>query len=1104
MSALTDPMGFKLATLVEAQRGMTESEVLRYLVTGELPDLSQLPDEPEIITPPSDAQVLPISVATDWLAGRFTDAVVASGIAFKFNPNQPRDNDGKWTDGTPGIDSPDFPSPSGTESATTAAPAGKKITPAVIYKKHADGATVARRADGARMRWDAGAKKFVVERKITQPGIEKPDVKSVTPTASWPFRYEEAFDVQADLGSLAQLTDDDYAASGEYHLMKLPVSALIPTQADDEMEWGDGDEYGATGKPFVVDLDGDLFLIDGHHRAKKAGPHGQIEAWVRPVDTGEQVSWHEITRLTKTAAYEDTKVPGRWFEPGDAPAQPTQQKIGQKITGSPVKQIGEPGAITKITSVADAQSLRSEVTGDTDSDEYIRRALDGLEEFGPEVATTYVSRDESGKLTGAMTIVDHVTDANEDDLSPYSVIDYIGARGDGAGRKLVKQAIEHALETDTVIYAEPTSQSSGFWAKMGFRPDPLGEGVDFHGLTYDEAVDWPPARTVTPKVTPKPKTKSPAKKVSSKLTPEERAAVKVWQGAGHEKIQEALRNGDTTPEVALLDAAIEKQKPLGERTLYRAVTHNYTPDELLTVGNVFTDPGYMATSKSHPEGTLFENWHHIIISTPANAKGLDVRSGPYDEVLLPRGSRLRIDKVDDTRRREGYTDVYYDVYATLLLGDDKPSDQEIALDEGDAASITPPQTSSDPPTVVEPTVEMNDTKKINPTQSDPFTAVPLDGGQTSDANLRRTVANYRGPAGQVMNASLRGWAPSDSPITRKMIKTLDDAMAKSKLTDDVTVHRGVRNTHLIFGQPLPVGDATGFTWTDGGFPSTTVSESAVDAFTDASSNTAVLSITVPAGVGAIKISDVDDEGEILLNRGLTFRVTRDNGVVDGRRQLDVEVLRDQLAPVDEVEEIDDKVIVAATEAHTGAMIALVPTDADAQRLAVDGGEPADELHTTICYLGQAALIPPEVRDSLIDCVTECAMRLPTIIGEAFAVSAFNPVIAAASGREPCVTALVSGSLLQRAYDMIAFDSYDVLGQAGVAYPTPHKPWIPHITLVYTDDADASVFVDRLGPVTYDRVRLAFGGDVYDIPLGDHGGVNDGMLTPQYDDGGDET
>lgn len=45
MSALTDPIGGMLDRQVAAARGMTDAEALRFLATGELPDLSRPPDE---------------------------------------------------------------------------------------------------------------------------------------------------------------------------------------------------------------------------------------------------------------------------------------------------------------------------------------------------------------------------------------------------------------------------------------------------------------------------------------------------------------------------------------------------------------------------------------------------------------------------------------------------------------------------------------------------------------------------------------------------------------------------------------------------------------------------------------------------------------------------------------------------------------------------------------------------------------------------------------------------------------------------------------------------------------------------------------------------
>ncbi len=50
----------------------------------------------------------------------------------------------------------------------------------------------------------------------------------------------------------------------------------------------------------------------------------------------------------------------------------------------------------------------------------------------------------------------------------------------------------------------------------------------------------------------------------------------------------------------------------------------------------------------------------------------------------------------------------------------------------------------------------------------------------------------------------------------------------------------------------------------------------------------------------------------------------------------------------------------------------------------------------------------------------------------------------------------------------------------------HRPWIPHITLAYTDDPSmAADLTDMTGqPVMFDRLRVAFAGEVTDFFLGD--------------------
>lgn len=174
-------------------------------------------------------------------------------------------------------------------------------------------------------------------------------------------------------------------------------------------------------------------------------------------------------------------------------------------------------------------------------------------------------------------------------------------------------------------------------------------------------------------------------------------------------------------------------------------------------------------------------------------------------------------------------------------------------------------------------------------------------------------------------------------------------------------------------------------------------------------------------------------------------------------------------------------------AHTGAMIALVPTDADAQRIAVDGGEEPEELHVTLLYLGDAVMIPAEVRESIIAVIEGWARDLAsTVIGDAFAVNMFNPPSGddvTAGGREPCVVLGISGDQLDNLHEVILNSVNGAMSSAGISMHPQHRPWVAHMTLVYTDDADLSYFTDRVGPVTFDRIRVAFGDDVVDIPLG---------------------
>lgn len=183
------------------------------------------------------------------------------------------------------------------------------------------------------------------------------------------------------------------------------------------------------------------------------------------------------------------------------------------------------------------------------------------------------------------------------------------------------------------------------------------------------------------------------------------------------------------------------------------------------------------------------------------------------------------------------------------------------------------------------------------------------------------------------------------------------------------------------------------------------------------------------------------------------------------------------------DEVVDEPLTAAAEVHTGAMVALRPSTEDAKRLAVDGGEPAEQLHVTLAYLGTAADVPADAQHAIIDAVTQMADDMPALTVEGFAVSAFNP--GDSNDRDPCIVLGLSGEGLDDIHGHVMELLLNLQSEpSGFTVPEQHSPWQPHVTLVYTDDVSmVEQLADRVGPVTFDAIRVAFGGEITDIPLG---------------------
>lgn len=149
------------------------------------------------------------------------------------------------------------------------------------------------------------------------------------------------------------------------------------------------------------------------------------------------------------------------------------------------------------------------------------------------------------------------------------------------------------------------------------------------------------------------------------------------------------------------------------------------------------------------------------------------------------------------------------------------------------------------------------------------------------------------------------------------------------------------------------------------------------------------------------------------------------------------------------------------------MIALVPSPEDARRLAVSGGLDPDELHVTVGYLDD---VDPASSDRLAQTALSMAMRYAPFTADAFNVSMFNP-----NGEDPCAVLGLGGDMLAEIHQFF-------LDRDGERYPQ-RAPYIPHMTLRYTDDITALAdYTDRTGPIRFGKVRLAIGDSNWYFPM----------------------
>lgn len=212
--------------------------------------------------------------------------------------------------------------------------------------------------------------------------------------------------------------------------------------------------------------------------------------------------------------------------------------------------------------------------------------------------------------------------------------------------------------------------------------------------------------------------------------------------------------------------------------------------------------------------------------------------------------------------------------------------------------------------------------------------------------------------------------------------------------------------------------------------------------------------------------------EIKVDNGILHYT---NYVVDG-----------QVVDGDTVEEIPDEPARTAAVSlstvdgeHVGAMIALVPSETDLDRLTLDkdDAEPREQLHLTLYFLGEAEMYEPGTNGEIAVALEQMVQDrgLEPVQGNAFGVNFWNPT----SEYPAWVLAIGDVTNGESLVDVRASVA-DAIDLSGI--PAQHYPWVPHVTIAYGTEPILEEMQARLGPITFDRIRVAFGNEHHDVEL----------------------
>ena len=166
-------------------------------------------------------------------------------------------------------------------------------------------------------------------------------------------------------------------------------------------------------------------------------------------------------------------------------------------------------------------------------------------------------------------------------------------------------------------------------------------------------------------------------------------------------------------------------------------------------------------------------------------------------------------------------------------------------------------------------------------------------GGLSPSTVHHAVAHYTNGAYSSLNLSAAKMAPGEKASGE--VKAIDAAMkAAGPIDKDVVLFRGVKHIQKIFGADFDPENMVGKSWVQKSYSSTSSNQSTAEGFAShMGNNSMVMRILVragqAAGVGGTG-GHHESESEVILERGVHYRIVADYGVINGSRRFDVEII----------------------------------------------------------------------------------------------------------------------------------------------------------------------------------------------------------------------